>query len=176
MAGLQYNFFPTDFLYPQGTPISRDAIHPQTLPLNTQKTDISLEDSTKMMSANGIKKQIKTLKLSVTSSHQFEQVNVYKYSYIGPKIIKTILFLHSSTKSSMAGLQYNFFPTDFLYPQPTKKIADVTVPQVFTLNSKKQKVSIDDLNKMKSSIGAKNRIKAIELLPSSSVDYLVIDE
>ncbi|KAI3526042.1 hypothetical protein L1887_05201 [Cichorium endivia] len=76
----------------------------------------------------------------------------------------------------MAGLQYNFFPTDFLYPQPPKKIADVTVPQVFTLNSKKQKVSIDDLNKMKSSIGAKNRIKAIELLPSSSVDYLVIDE
>ncbi|KAL4587458.1 hypothetical protein LXL04_000329 [Taraxacum kok-saghyz] len=76
----------------------------------------------------------------------------------------------------MAGLQYNFFPTDFLYPQPTKKITDATIPQVFAFNSKKSKVSFEDLNKMKSSIGAKNLIKTRESLPSSSLDYLVIDE
>ncbi|KAJ0809045.1 hypothetical protein HanPI659440_Chr01g0010271 [Helianthus annuus] len=42
----------------------------------------------------------------------------------------------------MAGLQYNFFPTDFLYPQPTKKASDVTAPQVIVTNNKKPKAGL----------------------------------
>ncbi|KAL8258606.1 hypothetical protein R6Q59_026559 [Mikania micrantha] len=64
MAGLQYNFFPTDFFYPQPS-TSQDIAYPQTLSLNTQKApEVVLEESVKMKSAHGIKKQIKTLKLS----------------------------------------------------------------------------------------------------------------
>ncbi|KAC9819667.1 hypothetical protein E3N88_45215 [Mikania micrantha] len=65
MAGLQYNFFPTDFFYPQPASTSRDIAYPQTLSLNTQKPpEVVTEESVKMKSAHGIKKQIKTLKLS----------------------------------------------------------------------------------------------------------------
>ncbi|MFS7904079.1 hypothetical protein Hanom_Chr01g00031711 [Helianthus anomalus] len=64
MAGLQYNFFPTDFLYPQSASITRDATYPRTLSLNTPKPEAVVEDSTKKNSTISIKKQIKTLKLS----------------------------------------------------------------------------------------------------------------
>ncbi|PWA77048.1 hypothetical protein CTI12_AA079730 [Artemisia annua] len=66
MAGLQYNFFPTDFLYPQPTSKSRDVALPQAVSLNVQKPEGLLEDLTKMHmhSNNNAKKQIKTLKLS----------------------------------------------------------------------------------------------------------------
>ncbi|KAF5772108.1 hypothetical protein HanRHA438_Chr13g0583961 [Helianthus annuus] len=67
MAGLQYNFFPTDFLYPQSTSISRDITLPQTIPLNTQKPDVLLEDLTMRKSSNTVTKQIKTLKLSAVN-------------------------------------------------------------------------------------------------------------
>lgn len=67
MAGLQYNFFPTDFLYPQPTSISKDTLYPKALSFNTQQHEVVQEDSTKMKSSNGIKKQIKTLKLSTTN-------------------------------------------------------------------------------------------------------------
>ena len=64
MAGLQYNFFPTDFLYPQPTSKSRDVALPQAVSLNVQKPEGLLEDLTKMHSNNIAKKQIKALKLS----------------------------------------------------------------------------------------------------------------
>ncbi|KAK1428878.1 hypothetical protein QVD17_17718 [Tagetes erecta] len=67
MAGLQYNFFPTDFFYPQPTSTSTNTSYPQTLSFNTQKPEVVLEDLSKMKSSNGIKKQIKTLKLSTTN-------------------------------------------------------------------------------------------------------------
>ncbi|KAK9056429.1 hypothetical protein SSX86_023790 [Deinandra increscens subsp. villosa] len=71
----------------------------------------------------------------------------------------------------MAGLQYNFFPTDFLYPKPTKKIADVTTPQVIATNNQRPKVSGDDLTIMKSSVPVKNQIRTLKLLSSSSFDF-----
>ncbi|KAL8213753.1 hypothetical protein R6Q57_003202 [Mikania cordata] len=65
MAGLQYNFFPTDFFYPQPASMSKDGSGPQNLLLNTQKPELLIEDLTMMKSTNHAKKQLKTLKLSV---------------------------------------------------------------------------------------------------------------
>lgn len=77
----------------------------------------------------------------------------------------------------MAGLQYNFFPTDFLYPQPTKTtITDVTTPQVIVPNNKKPKVSRDELTMKKSSISVKNQNKTLKLVSSSSFDFAVIEK
>ncbi|KAG2687268.1 hypothetical protein I3843_09G043900 [Carya illinoinensis] len=36
MAGLQYNFFPTDFFYPRPQSVSSDAAHKVVLPLQQQ--------------------------------------------------------------------------------------------------------------------------------------------
>ncbi|KAL8258607.1 hypothetical protein R6Q59_026560 [Mikania micrantha] len=76
----------------------------------------------------------------------------------------------------MARLQYNFFPTDFLYPQPATKHTNVTTPQVIVSNSKNPKVSHDDLTIMKLSVTAKNQIKTLKLLAPSSNDFSVIDK
>ncbi|KAK1428877.1 hypothetical protein QVD17_17717 [Tagetes erecta] len=76
----------------------------------------------------------------------------------------------------MAGLQYNFFPTDFLYPQPAKTIADVSAPQVIVSNNKKPMVSRDELTMKKSSVNAKNQNKTLKLVSSSSFDFAVIDK
>ncbi|GMY19091.1 hypothetical protein FCV25MIE_14330 [Fagus crenata] len=41
MAGLQYNFFPTDFFYPRPQPVALDATHGQaSLPLQIHKRNV----------------------------------------------------------------------------------------------------------------------------------------
>lgn len=87
---------------------------------------------------------------------------------------KLPLFLLLFTKSSMAGLQLNFFPTDFLYPQPTQTITEVMVPLVSY--TRKPNVSLDDLTKMKSSVTVKKQLKTLKLLSTSSVDFSAIDK
>ncbi|KAK3029582.1 hypothetical protein RJ639_038333 [Escallonia herrerae] len=42
MAGLQYKFFPTDFLFPRQT-ITKDSTAQQVVPMMTQKLDESLD-------------------------------------------------------------------------------------------------------------------------------------
>ncbi|XAR69908.1 hypothetical protein NMG60_11001676 [Bertholletia excelsa] len=39
MAGLQYNFFPTDFFFPPQKSLAKDAAHPQVLPIKAGNTE-----------------------------------------------------------------------------------------------------------------------------------------
>ncbi|KAA8518056.1 hypothetical protein F0562_015524 [Nyssa sinensis] len=39
MAGLQYNFFPTDFFFPPQQSVNKDGTRPQVLPVKTRKRD-----------------------------------------------------------------------------------------------------------------------------------------
>ncbi|OIS96258.1 hypothetical protein A4A49_26677 [Nicotiana attenuata] len=45
MAGLQYNFFPTDFFFPAQKTVNGDNISQQNLLIKTRKSDESLDDS-----------------------------------------------------------------------------------------------------------------------------------
>ncbi|WRX23531.1 hypothetical protein QQP08_016018 [Theobroma cacao] len=47
----------------------------------------------------------------------------------------------------MAGLQYNFFPTDFFYPRPVQSTppADATPPAALTMQSQKTGVADDTM-------------------------------
>ncbi|XAR69906.1 hypothetical protein NMG60_11001673 [Bertholletia excelsa] len=39
MAGLQYNFFPTDFFFPPQQSLAKDAAQPQVLPIKTENQE-----------------------------------------------------------------------------------------------------------------------------------------
>lgn len=68
MAGLQYNFFPTDFFFPPQNTIHRDSTSQQiNLSANTRMTDENLDDS-KPLAKPITNTKSTTLKAAISSS------------------------------------------------------------------------------------------------------------
>ena len=66
MAGLQYNFFPTDFFFPAQKTVSGDNISQQNLLIKTRKSDESLDDSKPQ--GKTVNKTLKAISSSSSSS------------------------------------------------------------------------------------------------------------
>ncbi|KAK2975505.1 hypothetical protein RJ640_027632 [Escallonia rubra] len=123
---LQYNFFPTDFYFPRPTPVSDQQ---QVLPVQTQGHDTTAasEDPKSLVFRNMQNKKNKIVKF-------------YDDGFL----------VGYTVGSLMAGLQYNFFPTDFYYPRPRGVNRENTGQQV--LHVKTQKGDETDASKHSTSL------------------------
>ncbi|KAB2596994.1 hypothetical protein D8674_042734 [Pyrus ussuriensis x Pyrus communis] len=126
MAGLQYNFFPTDFLYPRAAPKLRTLEKATDLPLQTTKADHAASDLEQLkIQHRGV--QVVKIAKSPPVMHAFfvnaDTVRVVKLVKIMTMNFRIGLFMgylfDNYVVTLLACLQYNFFPTDFFYPRTT---------------------------------------------------------
>ncbi|KAB2597033.1 hypothetical protein D8674_038489 [Pyrus ussuriensis x Pyrus communis] len=129
MAGLQYNFFPTDFLYPRAAPKLRTLEKATDLPLQTTKADHAASDLEQLKIQHRGVQVVKIAKYPPVMHAIFvnaDTVRIVKLVKIMIMNFRIGLFmglpflpLCSYFACLSSCLQYNFFPTDFFYPRTT---------------------------------------------------------
>ncbi|KAF9679581.1 hypothetical protein SADUNF_Sadunf06G0029700 [Salix dunnii] len=143
MAGLQYYFFPTDFFYPRPPAADQESVSSPVQHIQPQKGDTKDRGSEQHRDMVRYKHDQSNLPQLSTSTALVPSPCIIKSSLAVLLILESFIF--------MAGLQYNFFPTDFYYPRPQAVKVDTAITtqksSALPLQIQKRDVTITDDDK-----------------------------